>query len=132
MPLQEKQSLHDVNRKLDGPLLVFDLPLLTEKIKQEDIWYTSDRNAVTLFKSENLSLVLIALRVGAEIDFRRSENIICLQLLGGKIELQATNETILLEQGHLLTLHENRPHNLLAIRETVLLLSVANRMLTRV
>ena len=132
MPLQGKQLLHDVNRKLDGPLLVFDLPLLTEKIKQEDIWYTSDRNAITLFKSENLSLVLIALRVGAEIDFRRSENIICLQLLGGKIELQATNETILLEQGHLLTLHENMPHNLLAIRETVLLLTVANRMQTRV
>lgn len=132
MPLQGKQLLHDVNRKLDGPMLVFDLPLLTEKIKQEDIWYTSDRNAITLFKSENLSLVLIALRVGAEIDFRRSENIICLQLLGGKIELQARNETILLEQGHLLTLHENMPHNLLAIRETVLLLTVANRMQTRV
>ncbi len=129
MQIQENLALHDVSRKLDGPLLVFDLASLTEKIKQEKVWYTSERNAVTLFKGENMSLVLIALRVGAEIDFRRSDNIICLQLLEGKIELQASRETVLLEQGHLLTLHENMPHNLLAIRETVLLLSVANRSL---
>lgn len=126
IPFQTKLPLHDADRLLDGPLLIFDLPLLMEKIKQEDSWEKSQRNAITLFKSDSLRLVLIALSDGAEINFRQSDNLISLQLLKGKLEFQAEKETAVLEQGHLLTLHENIQHSLVAISETIFLLTIAN------
>ena len=111
---------------LDGPLLVFNLPSLMKKIKHEDSWDKGQRNAITLLKSDSLSLVLIALRGGAEINFRQSDNSISLQLLKGKLEFQVEKDRIVLEQGHLITLHENIQHSLTAVNETIFLLTIGN------
>ena len=114
------------DRVLNGPLLIFDLPVMMKKIKQEDSWEYGQRNAITLLKSANMRLVLIALRTGEEIDFRQSDNLISLQLLEGNSEFHANNKTIVLKQGHLLTLHENIEHSLIAISETIFLLTIGN------
>lgn len=113
-------------RELDGPLLIFDLPELIKKIKQEDSWENGQRNAITLLKSDNMRLVLIALRAGEEIDFRQSDNLISLQLLEGDSEFRTVNKTVDLKQGNLLTLHENIEHSLIANSETIFLLTIGN------
>lgn len=123
---QTKQSARNTDRLLDGPLLVFDLPSLMEKLKHDDLGENGRRNAITLLKSDNMRLVLIALRAGAEIDFRQSDNLISLQLLKGKLEFIAEKNKVVLEQGQLLTLHENIPHGLTAINETIFLLTIGN------
>jgi len=119
-------SPDNADRVLDGPLLIFDLPSMMKKIKQEDSWENGQRNAITLLKSDNMRLVLIALRAGEEIDFRQSDNLISLQLLEGNSEFRADNKTVTLKQGHLLTLHENIEHSLVAITETIFLLTIGN------
>lgn len=126
MSPQTKKSVRNTERLLDGPLLVFDLPSLMEKLKLDDVGEKSNRNAITLLKSDNMRLVLIALRAGAEIDFRQSDNLISLQLLKGKLEFIAENYKVVLEQGQLLTLHENIPHSLTAVNETIFLLTIGN------
>jgi quercetin dioxygenase-like cupin family protein len=97
-----------------------------KKIKQEDSWQNGQRNAITLLKSDNMRLVLIALRAGEEIDFRQSDNLISLQLLEGNSEFRAVNKTVELKQGNLITLHENMEHSLIAISETIFLLTIGN------
>jgi quercetin dioxygenase-like cupin family protein len=97
-----------------------------ETMKREETWQHGQRNAVTLLKSESLRIVLIALRGGAEIDFRQSDNLICLHLLKGKLEFNTDEEKIELGQGHLLTLHENVQHSLIAVGEVVFLLTIGN------
>jgi quercetin dioxygenase-like cupin family protein len=119
-------STDNEDRVLDGPLLIFDLPVLMKKIKQEDSWQNGQRNAITLLKSDNMRLVLIALRAGEEIDFRQSDNLISLQLLEGNSEFRAVNKTVELKQGNLITLHENMEHSLIAISETIFLLTIGN------
>ena len=126
MPTQPKSSVRDTDRLLDGPLLVFDLPSMMEKLKYDDFGENGRRNAITLLKSDNMRLVLIALRAEAEIDFRQSDNLISLQILKGKLEFIAEKKTVVLEQGQLLTLHENIPHSLTAIDETIFLLTIGN------
>jgi len=123
---QTNSSLHNTERLLDGPLLIFDLPSLMEKIIPEDSWQKNKRNSITLLKSENMRLVLIALSSGEEIDFRQSDNLISLQLMKGEVEFYTENKTVILKQGQLLTLHENIQHSLVAIGETIFLLTVGN------
>ena len=124
--MQTNSSLHNPDRLLDGPLLIFDLPYLMEKIVTEDSWQRNKRNSITLLKSENMRLVLIALSSGEEIDFRQSDNLISLQLMKGEVEFYTENKTVILKQGQLLTLHENIQHSLVAIGETIFLLTVGN------
>lgn len=126
LPFQSNLPIHNAERLLDGPLLIFDLPVLMEKMKHEDSWETGQRNAVTLMKSSAMRLVLIALRNGAEIDFRQSDSLISIQLLKGKLEFNTEKETVALEQGHLITLHENIQHSLMAVGETIFLLTIGN------
>ena len=123
---QINSSHAGTGRLLDGPLLVFDLPSLMEKIKNEDSYQKNHRNAITLLKTDSMRLVLIALQEGADIDFRQSENLISLQILKGKIEFHAEKETTVLDQGQLLTLHENIQHSLIAASETMFLLTIGN------
>ena len=111
---------------LDGPLLIFDLPYLMEKIVTEDSWQKNKRNAITLLKNENMRLVLIDLSSGEEINFRQSDNLISLQLMKGEVEFNTENKIAMLKQGQLLTHHENMQHSLVAIGETIFLLTVGN------
>jgi quercetin dioxygenase-like cupin family protein len=124
--MRKTLSPDNAERVLDGPLLIFDLPAMMKKIKQEDSWENGQRNAITLLKSDNMRLVLIALRAGEEINFRQSDNLISLQLLEGNSEFRANDKTVVLKQGHLLTLHENIEHSLVAISETIFLLTIGN------
>lgn len=43
---------------------MLDLPALLAQIKQEPAWHTSDRNALTVFKTGTLRIVLLALHAG--------------------------------------------------------------------
>jgi len=126
LPFQTELPIHNPERLLDGPLFIFDLPALMEKIKHEQSWEDGQRNAITLMKGNSMRIVLIALRSGAEIDFRQSDNLICLQLLKGKLEFSTETETVALEQGHLITLHENTQHSVIAMSEATFLLTIGN------
>ena len=126
LPFQTNLPIHNADRLLDAPLLIFDLPSLMEKMEHESDWESGQRNAVTLLKGNSMRLVLIALRSGAEIDFRQSDNLISVQLLKGKLECNTDKETVALEQGHLITMHENIKHSLTAIGETIFLLTIGN------
>jgi len=124
--LQTQPFIYSGDSTREGPGLVFDLPSLMEKIKQEDAWKMGQRNAITLLKTDTMRLVLIALRSGEEINFLQSDNLICLQLLEGRSEFHAKKEKIILKPGHILALHENIEHSLVALNETIFLLTVGN------
>ena len=51
----------------DAPLVEMDLNAFRQQIKQEKAWQNSDRNAITIFKTSGMRLVLVALHQGAEV-----------------------------------------------------------------
>jgi hypothetical protein len=55
------------HRSLDAPLVTIDLCLFIAQIKDEDQWKKSYRNAITVFKSLVMRMVLIALHKGAQM-----------------------------------------------------------------
>ena len=113
------------NRLLDAPLVVMDLHGFRQQIKLEPAWHLSDRNALTVFKSAGLRMVLIALHAGAEMKTHTSSGTITVQVLDGRISFRTDAQAAELTKGQLLALHGNIPHSVQACEESVFLLTVA-------
>jgi quercetin dioxygenase-like cupin family protein len=124
-PMSNTFSLHTPDRLLDAALLCFELTEATEKLKQEDTWKMGERTAITLMKSTFMRIVLIAMHGQSEINFHQSGNVISVQLLQGKVNFQTASESVMLKKGSLITIHEDTKHTLIAIEESVFLLTIA-------
>lgn len=113
---------------LDAPLVSIDIPAFTEQLKQETSWRESDRNTITVFKTNGMRIVLIALHEGAEMVTHTADGIISVQVLEGKIKFTTDIKSVELSQGQMLALHERIPHSVLAIKETVFLLTLTTTL----
>ncbi|HMH21097.1 MAG TPA: hypothetical protein VK563_04950 [Puia sp.] len=122
--IEDIYPCHVPDRLLDDQLLTFDLPAIIRNIKNEDAWKKGDRNAITLLKNSSMRIVLIALQERAEINFHQSGNLISMQLLEGYLNFQTENQSILLRKDSLLTLHLPMKHSLIAMAESVLLMTM--------
>jgi quercetin dioxygenase-like cupin family protein len=115
-------------RVIDGALVAIDLPLFMEQIKEEAPWKESDRNAITVFKTNGLRIVLIALHKGAEMNRHTADGIISLQVLEGRLQFHMDRRSVQLCKGQMLALHERIPHSVLAIEETLFLLTLTTTL----
>ncbi len=112
-------------RTIDAAMVTIDLPDYIREIKKESSWKESDRNAITIFKSDHLRLLLIALHPGAQMARHTAPGIIHLQVLEGGIFFQTDTQSIDLKKGQAVVLHERIPHSLTAKSEAVFLLSIS-------
>ncbi|MFI5125122.1 MAG: cupin domain-containing protein [Chitinophagales bacterium] len=112
-------------RALDAALVTVNLPFYIDQIKKEASWKESDRNAITLFKSDNLRLVLVALHQGAEMATHTSPGVLHIQVLEGQIRFITDQQTVELFKNQMLVLHERIPHSVKAESEAVFLLSIS-------
>ena len=115
---------HVPDRMMDEPFLVFDFVEITKRIKSEAPWAKGDRNALTLLKNPSMSIVLIALKSPAEINFHHSGKLASVQILEGSVNFIMNENTALLKKGGFLTLHEQIEHRLVALEESVILLTM--------
>ncbi|RYD75275.1 MAG: hypothetical protein EOP53_16760 [Sphingobacteriales bacterium] len=115
----------DGERVLDASITEIDINAFIEKIKSESTWKDSDRNSMTIHKSEQLVVVLIGLHEGAEMKPHKAGGILSLQVLHGKIDFIAEDKKTTMKKGNMLVLHENIFHNVIALEESFLLLSIA-------
>lgn len=110
---------------IDAALVTIDLPALLKQIKEESSWKDSKRNAITVFKTNGLSIVLIALHEGAEMARHIADGIISVQVLEGEIQFNTDLRSVQLSEGQMLTLHKSIPHSLVALKETIFLLTLS-------
>lgn len=115
-------------RLLDAPLVNIDIPEFIRQLKTETTWQTGDRNAITVFKTNGLRIVLIALHEEAVMKKHTAEGIISLQVLEGEINFSTDNESSILRQGNMVALHKGLPHSVQAIKESVFLLTLTTSL----
>ena len=82
------------DRPVDAPLVLINIPDIIKQIKKEKAWDKNDRNAITVFKSDKMSIILVALHKKAEMTTERPENIFSLQMLAGRLKLHTDAKTI--------------------------------------
>lgn len=112
------------DRVIDDALVTADINLLIKQLKNEQTWQDGDRNAITIFKTDGLRIVLTALRKGAEMKKHKADGLLSLQVLKGRISFTTDEQAVECDEGRLLTLHPSIPHDVLAKEETVFLLTL--------
>ena len=112
------------DRSIDAALIAIDLPSFVKQIKEESTWKESDRNAITVFKTNGLRIVLIALHKDAEMARHIADGIISVHVLEGQMQFNTEWRSIELSKGQMLALHERIPHSVLALEETIFLLTL--------
>ncbi len=113
------------DRLLDAPLVTMDLNHLMEQVRNEPSWKDSDRNSITIYKSENMRMVLIGLHQNAELKTHTANGIISVQVLEGHIRFATEQQVVELQKGQMLALKKQIPHSVLALKETFFLLTMA-------
>jgi quercetin dioxygenase-like cupin family protein len=113
------------DRLIDAQMVLMDLKEFQEQIKDEKSWKDGDRNAITLFKSDGMRVVLIALHAGSEMKTHTAPGIISVQVLEGQIIFKTEKQTAELNKGQMLTLHKGVPHSVVASVESTFLLTLS-------
>lgn len=113
------------DRMIDSQLVSIDLPFFMEQVKEEKSWKDGKRNAITVFKTNGLRIVLIALHQGAEMARHIADGVISVQVLEGRIQFNTDQQSIELSKGQMVALHERIPHSVKALQESIFLLTLA-------
>jgi quercetin dioxygenase-like cupin family protein len=111
-------------RPAGGPLFHARLTEERERLRHEPAWRSSDRNAITLFKTPALGLVLLALKKGARLPEHRAEGSLTVQLVSGRVRVEAASRRLELEPGDVLVLEPRLGHALEAVQESAVLLTL--------
>ena len=113
------------DRSIDASLLLIDLPKYINQLKNEKAWQTNDRNSITVFKTDKIRTVLVAMHEGAIMHTMRPDNVLTIQVLEGNLKLLAEEKFIEIKKQQFFAIHEQIPYTLEALEEAVFLLTVS-------
>jgi len=116
------------DRLIDAPLVSMDIPEFIKQIKAEVTWENSDRNAITVFKTNGMRIVLIALHEDALLKRHTADGIISVQVLEGEIFFSTDTQSVLMKKGDMIALHKGLAHSVKAIKESVFLLTLTTTL----
>lgn len=123
-PNDDRQHRRPHTQSLAAPFLEFDLMRELEQLHAEPEW-ASGQNARTLVKFDDLRMVLMALRAGAQIPGHQTKGRISIQTVVGHILVRAEGQTFELRSGALLALDQGLPHDVEALEDSAFLLTIA-------
>jgi quercetin dioxygenase-like cupin family protein len=102
----------------------FDLEAEFDRLKAEAAW-SSGHNARTLAKYDDLRVVLIALQRDARLPEHQTEGRVSVHVISGHVQVRASGRTFNLRSGGLLTLDPAIRHDVTAVDESAILLTIA-------
>jgi len=124
--LKSKYPLSDEIQYLDYTLLNLNIPSLVENMKLYHAGLLQDLNSKILLKSPGKQIVLTVAQEGTEIESFQTGDSITFQILEGKLKLHTRNESVMLDKGQYLTLHEKIKYSLTTTEDSVFLLTIAH------
>jgi len=117
------------SRSLNSSFLTYNLPVLVEKMKLCPAWSKRELISMILLESPGKQILLTTLHEGTEINFSQSNDSATFQVVEGKMEFHTRKESVNLDKGQLLTLHEKIKYSLTSMEDTVFLLTISNGIL---
>lgn len=112
------------DRVLDASLVNLNLNASIAQLQNEVAWKEGDRNSITLFKSDEVRVVLMGLHKGVTVPTHTAPGMITVQVLQGHIHFFSGGTCTSIEQGQAIVLHQKLPHSLEALQDTFLLLTM--------
>jgi quercetin dioxygenase-like cupin family protein len=108
-----------------SPFLSFGLQGELHKLREEDHPWQAGRNAKILVKYPDFRIVLIALRAGTHLAEHHAAGSISVQTISGHVLIRAAGRVFDLPAGELLALEREVPHDVEALAESAILLTIA-------
>jgi len=105
------------------PVLKFSLAEETQRMIAEQPWQAG-HTANTIVKYPDLRIILITLKTGAQLHEHRTAGRIAVQVLAGHVQMKREDEIIDLRTGHMVTLDRNLTHDIEALADSALLLTI--------
>lgn len=120
---QATQNRPEGDRVIDAPYVFVDIPSYVEQLKNEKAWDKNDRNGITVFKSEGMTIVITALKTGAVLNHPHMEELFTLQVMQGEIQTETDGQIFQSIQGQVAVFHPHMAHSILALSDTVLMMT---------
>lgn len=111
------------DRVLDAPYVFVDIPGFIEQIKDEKAWEKNDRNGITVYKNQILTVTLSLLQADKEIVGNTIDGYFNIQLLKGNARVSTPDGDIELKESQLVCFHPDVPHTVKAVSDCVFLLT---------
>lgn len=130
MDTQEKYNDSTRNRPfgerpIDAPMITIDVEAYIQQIKSEEAWQKSDRNAITVFKTDTMRHVLVALHIDAVLSKEAAEGVMSVHVLQGLLNCKAGNQQAAVGTAQIITIAEGVPYEIKATEESCFLLTMS-------
>jgi quercetin dioxygenase-like cupin family protein len=109
-------------RVLDAPYVFTNLREFRDMVKDEKTWEVSDRNSITVFKTEGMTIVLTAMKEGAVIKDNTVNGFFTIQVLEGSIRMTTLEGDSQMNFEQMISFHPGVPHSIESISNSLLLL----------
>jgi quercetin dioxygenase-like cupin family protein len=110
------------DRVLDASYVFVDLDDFMRQLRDEKTWDKNDRNGITVYKTDKLTIVLTVMHKGASIPDNKVDGLFTLQVIEGTVRVNTVNGDAELKQHQLISFHSNEPHSITAVTEAAFLI----------
>jgi quercetin dioxygenase-like cupin family protein len=112
-------------QRVTEAVLIYDLGRVLDDLRADRGWPPGEPNTVTLVKEPGLRVVVVALRAGARIKEHRAPAGLTVQTLVGHTSVRVPAGVVDLPRGHLVALEPDLAHDLAALEDSAVLLTIA-------
>jgi quercetin dioxygenase-like cupin family protein len=112
-------------RPIFGSAVKVDIGAESAYLKKDDSWHENGHSGKTLFKYADFRVVLTGLKAGSRMSEHHTNHRVTVQVIDGRVRLQLPDGVVELLRGDLLAIDRDVPHEVQAVEDSVLLLSVA-------
>ncbi|MBS1586238.1 MAG: hypothetical protein JSS82_11910 [Bacteroidetes bacterium] len=113
------------NRLIDASLVGIDINEYISQIKDEEAYRKNDRNAITVFKTDNMRIILAAFHANASMPGNTTNGTISVQVLEGHIKINSGMGYLDLKAHQMAALHGEITYSISALEDSVFLLTVS-------
>ena len=111
------------DRVLDASYVFANLPAFIDQLKEEKAWKKNDRNGITVFKTDVLTIVLSILKEGAKIENNQTDEYITIQMIKGKARVTTPDGDNPIKKNMLVTFHPGVNHSVEALKNSIFLIT---------
>ena len=112
-------------RPISGSAVKVDLDAESAYLKANKSWHDNGHSSKILLKYPDIRVVLISLKAEARIREHHTNHRVTVQVVAGRVRLHLPDGVVELIRGNLLAIDRDAAHDVEAVEDSVLLLSLA-------